>query len=148
MQNIYIKTYKFIKSNHELFYNQEDQRPTRTRAEAKFKPEDAAAAVNLYIDALWEGVKDRLTKFDKEGTTSWSEAPAEGIFSILSYIIENKPNLTFKHMLSLCRIVQEGPSPGSTSAINMTVKCLAKQPSSAGPSGRFLTQKWLHGLTS
>ena len=43
---LYKETYKFIKSNHELFYSEEDQRPTRTRAEATFKPEDAAAAVN------------------------------------------------------------------------------------------------------
>ena len=40
--------------------------------------------VTLFLDifSLYgkAGITERLTHFDKDGTTSWSEAPAEGIF--------------------------------------------------------------------
>ena len=39
--------------------------------------------IQNYIDKLWRGIQERLTHFDADGTTAWSEAPAEGIFSIL-----------------------------------------------------------------
>ena len=46
--------------------------------------------------------------------------PAEGIFSILGFIIENKPGLSIKHMFELCRIVKEGPAPATKAAVNIS----------------------------
>ena len=44
-----------------------------------------------YVEALWKGVASRLKHFDGDGSTCWSEAPAEGIFSILDYIVGTRP---------------------------------------------------------
>ena len=77
-----------------------------------------------YIDDLWEGVKERLGHFDREGPTAWSEAPAEGVFSILSYICEHKPSLKLSNITKLCRIVKEGPPPGSQRAEEVTNKLI------------------------
>ena len=46
--------------------------------------------IQNYIDKLWGGIQERLTHFDADGTTAWSEAPAEGIFSILQTIVDHK----------------------------------------------------------
>ena len=42
--------------------------------------------IGQYINELWAGISERLTHFDSDGTTAWSEAPAEGICSILQNI--------------------------------------------------------------
>ena len=74
--------------------------------------------------SLWEGISKRLDFCDKGGTTTWSEAPAEGIFSTLSYIIENKPGLSVEHMFQLCRIVKEGPVPATKATDNISKKTI------------------------
>ena len=80
-----------------------------------------------YVESLWEGISKRLDFCDKGGTTTWSEAPAEGIFSILSYIIENKPGLSVEHMFQLCRIVKEGPAPATKAAVNISKKAFHRK---------------------
>ena len=82
-----------------------------------------------------------LTHFDKDGTICWSEAPSEGIFSILGYIVEHKPMLTVKHMLELSRVVKEGPRPGTKSAVKLTKRALNGLPSSKGY--RFTTNTYM-----
>ena len=68
------------------------------------------------------GISKRLKFADQHGITWWSEAPAEGIFSILWYIIEHKPSLSAKHMIELTIIEKEGPLPASNSAASLTNK--------------------------
>ena len=68
------------------------------------------------------GISKRLKFADQHGITWWSEAPAEGIFSILWYIIEHKPSLSAKHMIELTIIEEEGPLPASNSAASLTNK--------------------------
>ena len=70
-----------------------------------------------YVDKLWKGIQERLAYFDKDGSTCCSEAPAEGIFSILAYITENRASLTPGHLSKLCRVVKEGPTPGTLKAL-------------------------------
>ena len=75
--------------------------------------------------SLWEGISKRLNFRDKGGTTTQSEAPAEGFFfSTLSYIIENKPGLSVEHMFQLCRIVKEGPVPATKATDNISKKTI------------------------
>ena len=73
-----IKEYKF--KNKALFTNEEMPRDSRTRAEGDFFKAKMCDIFSRYIESLWEGITERLTHFDKDCTTSWSEAPAEGIF--------------------------------------------------------------------
>ena len=134
------------KQSDVLGFIKEESRPKRSRSEEKFKNEDACTMLETYVQVYWNGVEERLTHFDKDGTTSWSEAPSESIFSILGYIIEHKPSLTFKNMIQLCRVVKEGPTPGSTAAIEITKKAIANWPAKDGI--RFTSNNYFHGVTS
>ena len=51
-----------------------------------FTKETAFNWISDYIDKLWEGISEILEHFDSDVTTAWSEAPVEGIFSILQNI--------------------------------------------------------------
>ena len=51
---------------------------------------DNLSQTKIYINKLWEGIEERPTHFDSDSTTSWSEAPAERIFSILQTTVEHK----------------------------------------------------------
>ena len=99
-----------------------------------------------YVDKLWKGIQERLAYFDKDGSTCCSEAPAEGIFSILAYITENRASLTPGHLSKLCRVVKEGPTPGTLKAANLTKRALGKWPSEYGT--RFTTNNYMFGMTS
>ena len=88
----------------------------------------------------------RISFFDKDGSTCWSEAPAEGIFSILAHIVEHRPSLTPRHLAKISRIVKEGPAPGTKKAEALTKKALRRWPSQHGR--RFTTNSFMHGITS
>ena len=137
---------KFISKFSEEYDYKEDDRTARTRRESNFREDDVLTVLDNYVEDLWEGIKERLTHFDSDGSTGWSEAPAEGIFSILNYIIEHKPSLSVKHMIQLSRVVKEGPSPGTRRAENLTRRALSHWPSSYG--ARFTTNSYIHGVTS
>ena len=96
--------------------------------------------------SLWEGISKRLDFCDKGGTTTWSEAPAQGIFSTIS-IIKNKPGLSVEHMFQLCRIVKEGPAPATKAAVNISKKAI-EQWQGQSLSGTFITNKYMHRMTS
>ena len=91
-------------------------------------------------------VDERLKYFDKDGSTRWSEAPAEGIFSILAYITENRASLTPRHLSKLCRVIKEGPKPGSNFANSIVKDCIRDWPSAFGP--RFTTNDYMKKITS
>ena len=67
---------------HPTFFSKESPRHTRTRSEGEFQINVAFDWIQNYIDKLWLGIEERLTNFDSDETTSWSETPAEGFFSI------------------------------------------------------------------
>ena len=98
------------------------------------------------MNLLWKGIEKRLNYFDKDGSTCWSEAPAEGIFSILAYITENRASLTPSHLTKICRVVKEGPNPGTLKAAALTKRALEKWPSEHG--SRFTSNSYMPGMTS
>ena len=98
---------------------------------------------------MWDGISKRLQFCDLDGTTNWSEAPAEGIFSILGFIIENKPGLSIKHMFELCRIVKEGPAPATKAAVNISKNAVEKwQGKSSNDNLTFISDKYMPCTTS
>ena len=138
----------YMKKNINLYnFMKEEDRPTRSRSESSFTP-------TIYIDifkinSLWSGVKERFNHFDIDGSTCWSEAPAEAVFSILDYIVNHKRSLTFEHMIQLCRVIREGPSPGTIKAQNLTKLALSKWPFQKSTGNvRFATSNFIHGITS
>ena len=102
--------------------------------------------ISRYIESLWEGKTERLTHFDKDGTTSWSEAPAEGIFSILEIICDKKPGRKLSNLTKFFRIIKEGPQPGSILAKSLIESSIEKWPRSYGP--RFVTSNYMLKTTS
>ena len=65
---------KYLNKHLHLF-EKEAPRPTRTGSDGKFEPNLVFDWIQIYINKLWEGIEERLTHFDSDGTTSWSEAP-------------------------------------------------------------------------
>ena len=102
--------------------------------------------IDKYVEELWNGILKRLQHFDSGGTTAWSEAPAEGIFSILQNICDHKSSIKLSNLTKLCRIVKEGPPPGSKDASYMTKQSINKWPSVYG--ARFTTSDFMKGTTS
>ena len=140
---------KYVKRKASDFIVSENKRPTRTRSEKTVDKQFILAWLRKYIDSLWVGIVDRLSFFDKDGTTNWSEAPAEGVFSILSYIIEHKPSLSVDHIIMLCRIVKEGPPPATIPAVALTKRALGNwQSSSSSAKSHFVSQKYMIKMTS
>ena len=142
----------YITKNKRIVKTYPDDAPEKglTRKSKAFTPVIAKEILSQYIEDLWQGISKRLTYFEKDGTTRWCEAPSEGIFSILEYIVENKPSLQYKHMISLCRVVLEGPPPGTEKAQTLTVNALEqwRDSSKDGLAGRFASNDWIKGLTS
>ena len=137
---------KFLKVNADYYDIYESCRPSRTRSESQFDRQDVVVWMRKYVDILWKGIDERLKYFDKDGSTCCSEAPAEGIFSILAYITENRASLTPSHLSKLCRVIKEGPTPGTLKAAALTKRALGKWPSEHG--SRFTTNSYMPGMTS
>ena len=68
------------------------------------------------MDTLFDEIKTRFTHSDLDGSTTWSEAPAESIFSVLKQTITGREYLTLDHASSICRIVVNGPKPATEEA--------------------------------
>ena len=54
--------------------------------------------IGQYINELWAGISERLTHFDYDGTTAWSEAPTEGIFSNVPNICDHKSSIKLSNL--------------------------------------------------
>ena len=131
---------------HPTFFSKESPRHTRTRSEGEFQINLAFDWIQNYIDKLWLGIEERLTHFDSDGTTSWSEAPAEGFFSILQTIVDHKTAIKLSNLTKLCRIVKEGPKPGTNKASEIRNKSMSEWPSRYGL--KFATNSFMKRTTS
>ena len=86
-----------ILDHKDMLLETEESRGTRTRSESSFDKDTLLSIVANYIDNLWEGIEERLQYFDSDGTTSWSEAPAEGVFLYFGLYLRKKTSYqTFK----------------------------------------------------
>ena len=101
-----------------------------------------------YIRKLWIGIRKRLDEADTRAmnATSFSEAPAEGVFSIWERVTAGKASLTLAHANALLRVSKEGPSAGSKAAFKLSEKALELWPTELGE--RFTTVNWFVGSTS
>lgn len=139
---------KFMTKHSHLYEITEEPTNPRTRAE------DNAASVDViipafynFIDELWKGIQKRFKSMgDISGNTSWSEAPAESVFSTWQFIIDHRQSLTVKHTEALCRIIRDGPQPATRAAEQL----LAQASSHWGRDGnlRFTTKEWYPGVVS
>lgn len=137
---------KYVKKHQDFFQEIEEARGTRTRSENLFTKETAFNWISDYIDKLWLGISERLKHFDSDGSTAWSEAPAEGIFSIMQNICDHKNSIKLSNLTKLCRIIKEGPPPGSQPASWIIQNSIEKWPSIHGP--RFTSNNFIKRTTS
>ena len=63
-----------------------------------------------------------------------------------TFIVEHRPSLTPNHLAKICRIVKEGPAPGTKKAEALRKKALRRWPSQHGR--RFTTNSFMHCITS
>ena len=142
---------KFVHENADDIYDHDSleiiKKQAKTRKQHTFGIDSVIDISTKYTNTLWDEIKNRLEYFDKDGPTRWSEAPSEGIFSILDAIVDYKPSLTFKHMISLCRVVKEGPAVCSKEANVLVKDCMENWPARKN-SKKFITDNWLIGTTS
>ena len=124
-----------------------DERQTRNRVpveeiiDAKFK------VIEKYITKFWKEIKERINYTDlSPGPTSFSEAPAESVFSVWGRITSGRESLTIGRTVELIRVAMEGPKASTLESFNLSKRALEKWPSSLGE--RFTTRKWRPGVIS
>ena len=88
--------------------------------------------ISNYITKLWTGIRTRLDEADTRdlNCTAFSEAPAEGVFSVWERVISGRESMTLAHANALLRVSKEGPPAGSKSAYKVSKKALDFWPSS------------------
>ena len=64
----------------------------------------AKSAIKFYINKLWDQVILRLDYTDTSFCTSFSEAPAESVFSIYDRVIHGRERISVKYATSLVRL--------------------------------------------
>ena len=117
-----------------------------TRGES-FNATEAKKAVDSYTHYLWKAIRKRLSKTDMtQSPCAFSEAPAEGIFSIMERVKQGRGSLSVKHLVQLSRLAAHGPPASTEAAMHLSKAALKNYKSQYGE--RFCTQFWVPGKTS
>ena len=123
-----------------------DRRQTRSTATKSIILEEIKFEIQDYISKLWLGIRNRLDVADTRdfNCVSFSEAPAEGIFSVFERITSGKASLKLAHANAMLRVSKEGPKAGTNKALKISEKALNSWPSGE----RFTTASWMPGMVS
>ena len=130
---------KWLRKNKDIYKLGHLSEPI-TRRESRTNIESLVTMLNFFIDKLWEGITARFIHSDLEANSCWSEAPAESIFSVYKLAITGRQSLTLSHITSLCRLITDGPNPGTVAAENLITKAAAKYQAYKGLN--FQTKNW------
>ena len=88
---------------------------------------DAKQASELYITQLWKAVRERCKFTDiSDSPCSFSEAPAEGIFSVYGHVLEGREKLTVENAVRLTRVVLHGPPPATSESAQISKEAMEK----------------------
>ena len=116
-----------------------------TRRELNVTLEGLKKLTQDYINKLYDEISSRMNHCDFGGTTAWSEAPAEGIFSIWKQILSGSESLSIENTEDLGRIMHDGPKPATVDAENLMLSASTKWPADQGCSTatvEFITKDW------
>lgn len=139
------KLFEYITEHDELF-SKEEAHDRVTRSEP-FTVEEARVVSDRYTDLLWTAVNKRLEFTDMSDTPcAFSEAPAEGIFSIYSRVSQGRASATIQHLTGLTRVAAHGPPVATEAAVSLAADALKNFKSKFGE--RFCTRSWGRGKTS
>ncbi|CAL4224072.1 unnamed protein product, partial [Meganyctiphanes norvegica] len=99
--------YDYLEDNELFIPQQGDNRATRSEP---FSIDDAKNTSDLYTDLFLKAIKKRLVFTDMSQLPgAYSEAPAEGIFSIYSRVSLGRERATIDHLIALTRIAVHAP---------------------------------------
>ena len=135
----------YVTKNKKMFELQKSHERV-TRGES-FNATEAKKAVDSYTHHLWKAIRKRLSKTDMtQSPCAFSEAPAEGIFSIMERVKQGRGSLSVKHLVQLSRLAAHGPPASTEAAMHLSKAALKNYKSQYGE--RFCTQFWVPGKTS
>ena len=90
-------------------------------------------AVDSYTHHLWKAIRKRLSKTDMtQSPCAFSEAPAEGIFSIMERVKQGRGSLSVKHLVQLSRLAAHGPPASTEAAMHLSKAALKNYKSQYG----------------
>ena len=112
----------------------------RTRNELSTNLDGLVSMCHSYIDLLFEKIKSRMEYSDLDGPSSWSEAPAESIFSAYKAALDGRKALSVKNTVSICRLMHDGPRPATVKAEQLVNKAAEMWKARGGL--RFTTNDW------
>ena len=139
-----LKTY--IKEKKDLLSKLEEPQERNTRADI-FSIHDAKSVCDTYTTDLWKFIKMRIQKTDfSDNPCAFTEAPAEGIFSIYDRIITGRESLNLGNAVSLTRIALHGPPPATPDSAKLAENAMQNYCSKYGE--RYCTLHWRPGVTS
>ena len=120
---------------------------TRSKPEINDLIEQQVNHVRRFISMFWDGVQSRIAQTDiSPGNTSFSEAPAEGVFSVIERVMEGRSCLELNVVEAITRVVLEGPAVATTEGYNLSKEALSKW--NDGKGEHFTTEKWMKGMQS
>ena len=109
---------------------------------------DAKSAINSFINKLWDQVVMRLEYTDTSFCTSFSEAPAESIFSIYDNVAHSRGTISVAYATSLVWLRMQGPGVSTKASMELSKSALRRHSESSHLGERFCTDKWAPGLIS
>ena len=144
---------KYVKICPEKFIIQQSDISVRTTRQSSSTDlatsiRTVKSAIELYINNLWDQVIIRLDYTDTSFCTSFSEAPAESVFSIYDSVIHGRESISVKHATSLVRLRMQGPGVATKASLELSKKALRRHSEFSHLGERFCTEKWSPGLIS
>ena len=115
-----------------------------TRREKKLTFDVLYGVISSFIVKFWVNVESRLSYTDIDcNLTSFSEAPAESFFSKWAFITDHRPSLKPVNVVSLCRVMLDGPDPGTQDSHDLTKRATERWSSKYKTDRElFVTKTW------
>ena len=130
---------KWMKKHKDLFVV-DRLSAAKTRNELDCDVDKLCTHLHKYVDVLFDEIATRMDYTDKDGSTSWSEAPSESIFSVFKMVLHGRESLTVGHTIALCRLMTNGPKPGTLEAEKLMDQAAKKWNTHNGL--QFTTANW------
>ena len=138
---------KYVTNNIGKFVKEPEPVIRHTRSSQQGDVSLGIEAVNSYIGNLWVEVQSRLRYTDcSDGATSFSEAPAESIFSYYERIRKGRESLTLARSNILVRVQLEGPKVATQMSKELSKNSLKRHKSHL--KERFTTKNWKPSMVS
>ena len=90
----------------------------------------------------------RLDYTDTNFCTSFSEAPAESVFSIYESVVHSRESISVKRALNLVQLKMQGPGVATKASAELSKKALRRHSEESHLGECFCTNAWSPGFVS